>query len=405
MDENHNIDQIREQGWEQMATLLDEHMPHENKRPVIWWYWMAGAAALVLAVAIPWMLLKDDISSAPTTAMVDQESVISSDEQNSTPTDDRKEISSKAVPLPGKEPGTTPKGLDDFAGANSFDPRDSQANARQKEYVEFKEIEKTNGRGERKGYALELRDRQDVLDALDPPSNGHIVVNLDRRSLVVESPRKYLEPSIGISDELVPITAPESTGRFSVSVFSEMMWSFSDRFGFVNAGPGIAYGFGKWAVGLSGGMTIPLPRQKAFYASNIPFSGQYNFDKQQESFNQDASLSSSSEAVYYEKYAMNPGLMMNLYMHRELTEHWGISAGLGRIGFRYDFTQKAKPNQGIAARTELSDLKNSLWYGTVSVHYQWGNQWKIHGGARMINLLQPGTVGMLPAVRMEYVLN
>ena len=180
-----------------------------------------------------------------------------------------------------------------------------------------------------------------------------------------------------------------------------MMWSVSDRFGFVNVGPGISYVFGKWTLGLSGGLAMPLPSQKSFYGSNLPFSNQYNFSNKQYE-NLDASFSGISGSVYYEKYSMKPGFIVSLSTQHQLTNRWGLGVDVGRIGFRYDFTQKAEPNQNIAARTDLSNLQNNLWYGGLSVHYKMGEHWKVHGGIKMINLLHAGDVGVLPAVKAEY---
>src|SRR5690606_10016137 len=60
MANNDNIDKLREQGWNEMSSLLDTHMPAGKNRPVIWWYWMADAAALALFIAISWPYLMND---------------------------------------------------------------------------------------------------------------------------------------------------------------------------------------------------------------------------------------------------------------------------------------------------------------------------------------------------------
>src|SRR5690606_13543785 len=73
MANNDNIDKLREQGWNEMSSLLDTHMPAGKNRPVIWWYWMAGAAALALFIAISWPYLMNDNSLNKPAAGTNQE--------------------------------------------------------------------------------------------------------------------------------------------------------------------------------------------------------------------------------------------------------------------------------------------------------------------------------------------
>ena len=399
MDENNKLDQLRQQGWEEMSSLLDKHMP-EDKKPIIGWYWLAGAAALVLALAIPFTLLMngDSFEHIP---QLDQKLAKPSNQENVPQTKGESVVNSLASRSPENNIAAKSNGPDAEAGsAGSIDLADRQSLETRNETIRSYGKTPAEVQSKRVGDTPEERDSHGMMEVSAFSIHDQGIANLDRRTILVNGTREfYLQ---FVNSEHKKVVVPELSGKIFASVFSEMMWSVSDRFGFVNAGPDVKYTFGKWALGLSGGLAMPLPRQKAFYASNLPFSNQYNFNKQYESMVQDGSFSNSSGSIYYESYSMKPGFIVSLSAQRQLTNHWGVGVDVGRIGFRYDFTQKAKPNLNIAANTDLSNLQNNLWYGGLSLHYRIAPHWVVHGGVKMINLFHASDVGVLPALKVEY---
>src|SRR5690554_3623116 len=75
MAKNKNIDQLRQQGWEEMSSLLDTHMPTEQNRPIIWWYWLAGAAALAVLVAVAWPMMTNTNNDSPPSMVSTEEAI------------------------------------------------------------------------------------------------------------------------------------------------------------------------------------------------------------------------------------------------------------------------------------------------------------------------------------------
>lgn len=57
MRDNWNIDELSDQAWEKMKTMLDQEMPvqSDSRKPILfWWFWMAAAVVLVGTVAWLW---------------------------------------------------------------------------------------------------------------------------------------------------------------------------------------------------------------------------------------------------------------------------------------------------------------------------------------------------------------
>src|SRR5690606_32434941 len=122
--------------------------------------------------------------------------------------------------------------------------------------------------------------------------------------------------------------------RFDFLVFSEMMWTFSDHFGFLNAGPGIQYKTGKVILGLSAGAAIPLPRQKDFNSvdyANRSFLDSYNFGKELQDvhYNNTHNSNFDNSNVYYESYTMNPGTMLAARVDILLEPRWTLGMVIG----------------------------------------------------------------------------
>src|SRR5690606_2555303 len=108
-------------------------------------------------------------------------------------------------------------------------------------------------------------------------SQPRTLVMLDLPDFQVSGPQRAVENTS--YPDMRQVGIKPSGKRLTAFAFTEMMWSLSDQFGFLNAGPGLEYDFGKWAFGVSAGIGMPLPRQKSFNNSNQPFSKQYNFSE------------------------------------------------------------------------------------------------------------------------------
>lgn len=394
---------LKEEGWKDMSTLLDIHMPHETTRPVIWWHWFVGVAALLLAVGIPLSFLIDR-KAADTPHLVQQGQLPGTEEEDYSISGDGMEngqASSQELTSVEKEIGRTGTS-EQMSGRSLFEMEFSNRSKKNTNAL-FSGVDISDHKEKEIGRSVKEARKSGIgmVDAngMIHNSDNKTVNNL--RSLVF-----YLEASdmrVAHTAANVPnkIAISKYDSKIKASAFTEIFWSLTDHFGFVNAGPAVAYDLGKWSIGLSGGLAVPLPHQKSFYASNIPFSKQYNFTSSRVE-NTGFDFSSSAEFVYYEGYSMKPGFVFGLSAQRQLSHQWSAGVSMGRIGFRYDFTQKAEPNQSIAANTEQINLRNKLWYGGIAINYHIGEHWSMQGGVRFINLLNAGQVGVLPALRLEY---
>lgn len=401
MAKNKNIDQLRQQGWQEMSSLLDEHMPTDKNRPILWWYWLAGAAVLAVMVAVAWpFLLENGDSRTP----------IASQTENSTDIDP-----SQADPSPNSaEISRNMSSADIPDQASGFDLPDNPVHQPAKPSISSSDqaiaailesdLPVPSSDGEDQSIAnSDIIQSEKLSDEAKSRSNAHVPSSLsllDAALLQVERP----EPSLSLFwlPAPMPIDVQQNAGKFRIMAFSEMMYALSDRFGFLNAGPGVAYQAGKWTVGASGGLAIPMPNQKTFDDTNLTFSTQYNFRQELANQFSDFNTSASGKVVYYENYTMKPGLKFDLFAQIHLSPRWNIGLDVGRIGYRWDFSQKAIPNLTIAARTDLTDLKSEIWYGGITAGYHLWNHWHMTGGIRMINPGDPRNIGVLPVLRLEY---
>lgn len=402
MAKNKNIDQLRQQGWEEMSSLLDTHMPTEQNRPIIWWYWLAGAAALAVLVAVAWPFLTENGDSRTPIAS-QMENSVGIDNSRPDPSENSADISQNGssadkshratgfdLPESPVDPIAKPSVSSPDQAIAAIPESDVSAPSSEKEEQSFA----TSDRNQSENVSVEAKS---ISNAVLRSSS---VTLLDAALLQVDRP----EPSLATfwMQAPIPIDVQQDAGKFRVLAFSEMMWALSDRFGFLNAGPGVAYHAGKWTVGASGGLAIPLPNQKTFDDTNLTFSTQYNFRQELAHQFSDFNTSASGKVVYYENYTMKPGFKFDLFAQVHLSPRWSIGIDVGRIGYRWDFSQKAVPNQTIAARTDLTDLKSEIWYGGITAGYHLGHHWKVTGGMRMINPGDPRNIGVLPVMRLEY---
>ena len=403
MANNDNIDKLREQGWNEMSSLLDTHMPAGKNRPVIWWYWLAGAAALALFIAISWPYLMNENSLDNPTG-VNQE-MANMDENNNiqsidpTPTD-QEEISTnpanQTTAAQNLESGRVSSILRPDVSRGLTGPIDAG----------LSQTDKSQDRTpSAMGFADKNSTSREKYEAVSEEVNSQksqprTLVMLDLPDFQVSGPQRAVENTS--YPDMSPTEIKPSGKRLKAFAFTEMMWSLSDQFGFLNAGPGLEYDFGKWAFGASAGIGMPLPRQKSFNNSNQPFSKQYNFSQKLANEAYDFNSAVSGNVVYYENYTMKPGFKFDVFVRLRLSARWNIGIEAGRIGYEWDFTQKAVPNLNIAANTDLTDLKNELWYGGLTTEFTLSKHWGVKGGLRFINPGDPENIGVLPNVRMEY---
>lgn len=406
MDNNKNIDQLREKGWEEMSTMLDHHMPAGKKRPVLWWYWLAGAAALALLVTISWPYLMNEIpSSIPTTGSnqtkVNREehsnyqaienSTVPDKEETIIVENDLANFNNNSGILTESSIGQTDThrtadGSTDDNVSQTTNSRDHTANV-------------MGYAGKSNTKAKESSENTSTVE-YSHTSQPQILTLLEWHDFQVLRPDLSMAPYS--YHEMHPVKVHLSVKRLTVIAFTEMMWSLSDQFGFLNAGPGLEYDFGKWTLGVSGGIAMPVPGQKTFNNSNQPFSRQYNFSQKLASEALDYNSVTSGNVVYYEKYTMKPGFTFDLFTQVQLSPRWSIGMEIGHIGYGWDFTQKAVPNQAVATRTELTDLKSGLWHGGLTTGFALSEHWGLNGGFRFINPGDPENIGVLPTVRLEY---
>ena len=405
MAKNKNIDQLRKQGWEEMSSLLDTHMPTEKNHPIIWWYWLAGAAALAILVAVAWPMMTST-NNDPHTSIVSTEEAIKNknipqSDPISNPADHELNSASGAIP---KESNDTESSHE--TANSTVDLSLSNASRSITGGVPESEISTSSKELEKESMTKSIASSAATLNEGTMPMTGTVdlvatsVPPLDGSSIQINQPDHSLESFWVQKQDLIDGTP---VGRkFQLLVFSEMMWAISDRFGFLSAGPGVGYQIGKWTIGTSGGLTLPIPRQKTFDDINMTFSSQYNFRQELAHQFSDFNSSASGKVVYYENYTMKPGFKFNLFAQVHLSPRWSLGLDVGRIGYRWDFSQKAVPNQTIAARTDLTDLKSEIWYGGITAGFYLGDQWQIQGAMRMINPGDPQNIGVLPALRLEY---
>lgn len=412
MDDKQHIEKLKQQGWDDMSSLLDEHMPEKTDRGIVWWYWLTGAAAVILAVTLQWFLLQDsDSPGVPGLSSPDQ--MIALDNGPSTAGED--EIIKKSVQKsPGLDAGTKTQDIDQPAPAKDSPTKPFHGiNQKPKTVIEQQKNTFLSARAQRASNATD----QGIAESRTKPEYSH---NASEGLAISETTERgqlaqYLEmPSFLISNDIRSISinsissstekiSLDQRGQFTGLIFSDAMWSLSDAFGFVNAGPGLQYSKGKWRVGFSAGVSVPLPDQKAFTSSNVDFSNQYNFNNSHDSKVEVSSPGfGTSNSVYYERYSMKPGWMANITLHYRVAKRWSVLTDLGRIGFRYDFVRKAEPNSNLAASTDLSNLRNNIWYGGLSISYLLGDRWQLYAGGRMINLLDADAEGILPVLRLEF---
>lgn len=403
MSNNRNINQLRDQGWEEMANLLDTHMPVERKRPVWIYYAMAGAAAIALMIFIFWPSTVDQINSQSSMVITapssgDHPSEHSNKPKTSDSISDVVSTNPASIDHPDNYTETSPDSPHNSVIALSADPKASFDLV--KERTEDVPVDSESARNE-PSQTNSSFSFSETAGHLTSRSLKYAVVKLENPTLYISA----VDQSSTLNDLPVPTidVVSQNKGKIQIGAFSEMMWSLSDRFGFFNAGPSVGFKKGKWTLGLSGGIAIPIPQQKTFDDSNLNFSNQYNFHQglSKELFFDFASTA-NQKFVYYENYTMKPGFKFDVFVQAQLSANWNLMFDMGRIGYRWDFSQKAVPNQMIAARTDLTNLKNEMWYGGVVVGYNIGNHWMIYGGFRMINPGDLLNLGLMPALRIGY---
>lgn len=397
MADKKNIDQLREQGWEEMATLLDTHMPTEKNRPVAWWYWLAGAAAVLALLVIAWPRFTDSGSSqiaTTTSPEYSDHSGIIQPEASSAP--DAADQSHAA--LPNDELATT-------STKNSSDtaPATDKGDAARTYAAAARSMQ--NDKNESGRSMVPLPPATDASSAIGPSPNPSQPL-LDAPSMLPDGPEFFIrsaEPSFvnpDLNQNAIDVSVP--AGKIRIHAFSEMMWSISDRFGFINAGPGLAYEKENWSVGVSVGVAVPVPNQKTFHNSNLTFSKTYNFSQELSNQNTAYQDGTGMQAVYYENYKMKPGFKFDVSTQLQLTSRWNLGFDVGRIGYQWDFSQKAVPNQTVAARVDLTDLKNEMWYGGITAGYDWWDRLQVRAGIRIINPEDPQNLGTLPVLRLRW---
>ena len=404
MDENKHIDQLRQRGWEEMSDMLDSHMPAGKKRPVIWWYWLAGAAALALLITMSWpYMMNDNPSTIPGSnlEMITKQENSNSKIVENTPISDN----GKSKGIPGDLTTARSDSKNLSVPSLNKDAIIRSANARSEDVVSPSAKNpdhdaRAMGFSEKSQTSKEEKSHNTRLEtniSTNPPGDVALLTQHDFRI-------SHPDPSLTTYsfNEMQPIKISPSAKKLKVLAFSEMMWSLSDQFGFVNAGPGLEYDFGKLTLGASAGIVLPVPRQKTFDNSNQPFSKQYNFSQQLANEAYDFHGVTSGNVVYYENYIMKPGFKFDVFAQVKLSPFWSIGMSVGRIGYGWDFTQKAIPNQTVAANTALTNLKNDLWYGGLTASFAMSEHWALKGGVRFINPGDPENIGVLPNLRLEY---
>lgn len=395
-----------------MSDLLDTHLPVEKDRPFLWWYRLAGAAAIVLLAILVRPYLSSENGINPVASSLEK----------------TEEVGLSATK--GEEMAT---GTNEFAGDQEIKP-------------DFSAIDSNSSRIDRSTAHAQLTstpptsNTEPKLTLVDDENSGHpvsgsaahatkritghsaafqndgivssrsdkkkmetgVVPVLDRIEIGVEDNAAHAHPIFLAGGE--PVQIPHSGNGLGFMVFSEMMWSLSDHFGFLNAGPGVQYKLDKVTMSLSAGAAIPVPRQKVFGSANQNFLEQYNFAEKLYSAADYNSVSGGfhNSSVYYENYSMNIGVMVALAAEVRVSPRWSIGMTTGWTGFSWDFIQRAVPNQNVAANTDLADLRNSLWYGGFEAGYALSPHWKTKAGIRFINPGDPQNIGILPSLRMQY---
>lgn len=397
MADQKNIDQLREQGWKEMANLLDTHLPTEKNKPVAWWYWLAGAAAVLALLVIAWPVFTDSGSSqiaTTTSPEYSNHSEIIQSEPSSAPAVTER---SNAA-LPNEELTTTSK-----EKYSDTAPATGKGDAARTYAAAARSIQ--NDKNESDRSVKSLPSATDASSAIVPsliPSQPLRVAS----PLLTDGPDFFIRaarPSLAnIQLDQNPIDVTPHSGRIRIHAFSEMMWSLSDQFGFINAGPGVAYEKENWSLGVSVGVAVPVPNQKTFHNSNLTFSKLYNFSQELSSQNIAYQDATGMHAVYYENYKMKPGFKFDIFTQLRLTPRWNLGLDVGRIGYQWDFSQKAVPNQTVAARVDLTDLKNEIWYGGITAGYEWWDRLQVRAGFRIINPEDPQNLGVLPVVRLRW---
>ena len=411
MDED-KIEQLRNQGWKEMSDLLDTHLPVEKDRPFLWWYRLAGAAAIILLVILvrPYLSSEDGIS--PEVSNLEK---------------------TEKVGMSATKGGGMAAGTNEFAGDQEIksafskvEPSDANHIDRSTAHLPVTATPHISNSDSRLTFAGNENLDHPVTGSVTHSTKsiaGHIAslksddahARFDKMRMGAGVVPMLDRIRIGALDNTAhahtlfpadgdPVQIPHSEKHLGFMVFSEMMWSLSDHFGFLNAGPGVQYKLDKVTLGLSAGAAVPVPRQKVFGSANLNFLEQYNFAEKLYSASDHISVSAGyqNSSVYYENYTMNIGVMVALEADIRMSPRWSIGMTAGWTSFSWDFIQKAVPNQNVAANTDLANLRNTLWYGGIEAGYAVSPHWKAKAGIRFINPVNPQNIGILPSIRMQY---
>ncbi|WP_236976363.1 hypothetical protein [Membranihabitans maritimus] len=407
MNKKDKIEQLKNQGWENMESLLDEHLPENNTRRKggIWWI---AAASVLLLIAIPFLVYRNQETTPPSYTFTSKD--ILSTENNtdksirpSTPiTKDINESDfSGNNPLSFPSPKNEDRESDDVSIVDQKSPlpesSDIASNTIKGQQVKISPLEKNTSPLQIKESGIAENWRNTDYQPTATGSKGLTY-------LPTPSPNIHYFQQLNVEQNpaTFDISGKSKTWNLRAMAFAESTWAFADNFGFLSLGPGIVLKKGKWTGKLAAGFSLPLPARKSISSVESNFSEKYNFSSPE--FDQNNVTQGNSSSIYQRHYQSKPGFTIRGSLQYQVIPQLSIGVKVGHFLFKYNYEQTASGNQIPAKISTQPESQNSILYSGLSMNYHLNSHISISIGGNLLNIDDMENAFLVPAFGLQYVL-
>lgn len=399
MTDPKNIEKLKKQGWDDMESLLDQHMPVSRTGFHISRYAAAAVLALLLIPFYFWYT-----SDSPAAFL------------NSDPLSEKTEIPGLSAGSDKMQQRMSARETESTLENKAFSPDDEKTGpgvnkAERPTAVTFiasadiiaeKEIEKAPAATLIKFATNSPAAYESTYGEEKTLSADQIVDYLPHPTIVAQATQPAFE-TLPAPDRID--TDKKGNRHWKFLARTQSLWAPSDRFLFLQAGPGVQFSMRKWAYTISAGPSFPIAIQRSFGYKNVLFEDRYFAGNLDYAFTQSGKLNQeiTNSLVYYERYKPNPGFMASGDVSYRILPQWEVAAEAGKIWFSYDYQQRTFPNQFVPQASYEPNLKSELFYIGLKTGYHLTDHLSVHAGVTNINAFSKRNRSWLTNLAVQYI--